>query len=716
MTTALFPVEFAGELEFDVVLEQIVPYCATEEAREQIRSLMPSSDRLALEHEWQRTDELLQTLLRGEGVPALAVGSGMKTILRRLSINDIVLEETQIQQIRGLAETYAQVYRYLFQRQDACPALYGEFAEQQPEPVIVTEIDKIIDERAEVRANASKALSDIRRQLASKRKQADRLFYKAVRSLEADNMLADFRESVKDNRRVLAVLPVYKNRVKGIFHGSSAKHSVMFVEPSGAVEVNNDVARLIDDERREIRKILRELCRFLLGYIEPLQMFDKRLVALDVVRAKAQWAQHMKAVIPLLPPQQQIIHCIDAFHPVLRQHNKSLGKDTVPLSMTLEPEKRVVVISGPNAGGKSIALKTIGLLSVMLQAGIPIPVDPRSQWCIFDRVMGDIGDHQSIENELSTYSSRLTKMVSFLKHSDERTLLLIDEFGSGSDPDLGSSLAAVCLKEVHNAGCFAIVTTHFNNIKALASDMNGAVNAAMAFHRKTFRPLYQLRIGNPGSSYTFEVAENVGIPTALIERARTGVNDMVNSINSLLVELQDEKQSLESKADELAERLQLMTANQRKQNMVITELEQKVEKQRKMNEDQSDALIWGKRFKQLNDAWVKNPSKESKSNVGGRFWKMMKEASAKHESLEEEKRKKDSSDLSKRMQKLLSAPLVVGDKVSIIDTSLSGVIEEIKNERYIVKMGLMSTSVGREKLIPVIKNSRSKKSKKNDKT
>ncbi len=708
----MFPADFARELEFDEVLEQIVPHCATEEARTGIRALTPTSNRTELEHEWQRTDELLQVLLRGESVPALAVGNGIKTILRRLSINNIVLEETQIQLIRGLAETYSTVFRYLFQRKEECPALYGEFALQQPEPAIVTEIDKIIDERAEVRANASKELADIRRKLAAKRKQADRLFYKAVRSLEANNMLADFRESVKDNRRVLAVLPTYKNRVKGIFHGTSAKHSVMFVEPSAAVDVNNDISKLIDDERREIRKILRDLCRILQGYLHPLTQFDEKLIALDVVRAKAQWAESMEAVIPMVSSTNSVINCMDALHPVLSRHNNALGKKTIPLTLTMEPEQRVLVISGPNAGGKSIALKTVGLLSVMLQSGIPIPVHPRSEWCVFGKIMGDIGDHQSIENELSTYSSRLTKMVRFLERADAHTLLLIDEFGSGSDPDLGSSLAAVCLQEVHTSECFAIVTTHFNNIKALASNMEGAVNAAMAFHRSTFRPLYQLRIGNPGSSYTFEVAENVGLPAPLIERAREGVNDMVNSINRLLVELQDEKQSLESTAQDLAEKVEEMKVKERKQNSVIADLETKMEKQRKMNESQSDVLIWGKRFKQLNDSWVKNPSKENKRNVGGRFWKMMKEASAKSELLEEEKRKDEATKASKRLKRLLAQPLKVGDKVKIIDTNLTGVVEEIKNDKFLVKMGLMSTSVQRNKIIPVGKKKPSKRVKK----
>jgi DNA mismatch repair protein MutS2 len=302
--------------------------------------------------------------------------------------------------------------------------------------------------------------------------------------------------------------------------------------------------------------------------------------------------------------------------------------------------------------------------------------------------------------------------VVFLERANENSLLLIDEFGSGSDPDLGSSLAAVYLQEVHDSECFAIVTTHFNNIKALASNMDAAVNAAMAFHRSTFRPLYQLRIGNPGSSYTFEVAENVGLPAMLIDRARQGVNDMVNSINSLLVELQDEKQSLESTAEDLAEKVEQMKANQQKQNRVIADLEEKMDKQRKMNEDQSEILIWGKRFKQLNDSWIKNPSKENKRNVGGRFWKMMKESSAKSESLEEAKRQKEQTETSKRMKRLLNVPIAVGDKVKIIDTNLSGVVEAIKNDKYIVKMGLMSTSVQRNKIIPVGKKKPSKRAEK----
>ena len=714
--TALYPENFASELEFDVVLEQVVQHCATEDARSIIRQLKPSSDPKTLTYEWQRTDEILQVFLRGETLPALAVGSGMKTILNRLTINQIVLEEKQIQQIRGLAETYAYIHRYFFNRKDVCPVMYADFAGYQPEPTIVKEIDKIIDERGEVRGNASKALADIRRSLASKRKQADRLFYKVVRSMEADNMLADFRESVKDNRRVLAVIPAYKSRVKGIFHGSSAKHTVLFVEPSSVVEINNDITRLIDDERREIRKILQELCRFLQGYIEPLVAFDKRLVDLDVVRAKAQWAERMGGVIPQVDIHERTIRCKDAFHPVLKQHNDAQGKPTVPLSLELTEEQRIIVISGPNAGGKSIALKTIGLLSLLLQSGIPIPVHPESQWCVFKQIMGDIGDHQSIENELSTYSSRITKMVRFLSASDEHTLLLIDEFGSGSDPDLGSSLAAVCLRDVHASQCLGIITTHFNNIKALASELPGAINAAMAFHRERFSPLYTLRLGSPGSSYTFEVAENVGLSKEIIGRAREGVNASVNAINSLLVELQDEKQRMQSKAEQLEEQVQDMRKRQEAQKKNIAELEEKVEKQRKMNEDQSDVLMWGKRFKQLNDAWVKNPTKDNKPNVGGRFWKMMKEASVKSQVEEEQKQKNEASKASKQLKRLLAQPLKIGDQVKIIDTNLSGVIEEIKNEKFTVKMGLMSTSVGREKLVPIIKRGRTKKKKKDDKS
>ncbi|MCC5918379.1 MAG: hypothetical protein JJU02_13750 [Cryomorphaceae bacterium] len=717
----IYPSLFQQELEFSAVQEQLRPYCATEEAKALIGELRPEADWPTLSIELKRTDELLQLLERGETAPSVATGS-MKKILHLLEIQNVVLDEKQIQQVRGLAETYENAFRYFFQRREICPRIYGEFAAHQPEPLIVKEIDQIIDERAEVRSNASKTLATIRRELATQRKQADRLFYKVARSLEAENMLADFRETVKENRRVLAILPTYKNRIKGIFHGSSAKQSVMFVEPAATIEINNSIAQLIDDERREIRKILQVLCRFLQGYLTPLRQFDTQLIAMDLLRAKAQWAVDSEALIPNIDPNNQHITCKDGYHPILRAHNRKLGKSTVPLNLELSPEKRLVVISGPNAGGKSIALKTIGLLSYMLQCGIPIPVHPESSWCVFLRIMGDIGDHQSIENELSTYSSRLKKMTRFLAEANEKTLLLIDEFGSGSDPDLGSSLAAVCLRKLHDAHCTGIVTTHFNNIKALAAELPGTVNAAMAFHRSTFRPLYTLNLGSPGSSYTFEVAESVGISPELIVLAKRGVNESVASINHLLVELQDEKQALQSATENLQSRVQQMQDNQRKQNVTIKKLEEKVEKQRRINQDMSDVLIWGKRFKQLSDAWIKNPTPENKRSIGGRFWKMMKERSSKSEAMEEEKDSAEKSKENKRLQRLLKMPIEVGDKVKIFESNLEGVVEEIKKDKYKVKMGLMSSTVQRSQIIPVVKrkkpnsqdgNSKKSESKKN---
>jgi DNA mismatch repair protein MutS2 len=703
MTSAhIYPENFLKDLEFDLVLQQIASLCATEAAAENTLNLKVQANTETLSYEWRRTNELLQIIEKGESIPALSVGKDIGKILKLLHIENIVLEETKIQQIRGLAENYAYVYKYFFQRKEECPTLFTELSHQQPEPSIVSEIDAIIDERAEVRTSASKELGVIRRELGFKRKQADRQFYRIVRQLEGDGMLADYRESVKDNRRVLAILPAHKNKVKGIFHGSSAKHTVMFLEPSATVEVNNEIAQLIDSERREVRKILQQLCAFLSLHLSALENFDRQLIALDAIRAKALWAEKNQACFPKINAgNNRRIFCKNAYHPVLKAHNQKQGKTTVPLQLEIDTEKRIIVISGPNAGGKSIALKTIGLLSALLQSGIPIPVHPDSQWCIFDSIMGDIGDHQSIENELSTYSSRLTKMRHFLQEADSKSLLLIDEFGSGSDPDLGSSLAATCLRKLHDARCFGIITTHFNSIKALAADLPGTKNAAMSFNRKNFTPLYTLQIGAPGSSYTFEVAERVGLSPEIINEAKEKVHESVSDINSLLISLQEEKQRMEENADSFQHKLQQLRIDKKKQDEVIAKLNEKVEKQRKMNESQSDTIIWGKRFMQLYQSWEKNPTPEAKRNVGGRFWKMMKEASSKNAELSEKQKQEEKKQASKKLRKLLSAPLNVGDKVKIIDTGLTGILKEIRKDKYTVNMGLMQSVLLREQIIPV---------------
>lgn len=693
-----YPDKLFAEIEFDHVREQVAGFAVTSHARKKLLNLFPNYSRMSLKVVLNEVNELLALYENYTSIPALSAAE-IDELVPRLRVKNSVLEVKDFMVIKDLVNSYNTVYIFFRKQKDFTPIIQKYFDYCQPNQALPDEIDRIFDRKGEVRSDASKELWEIRSNLQKKRAAADRIFYKSVKKYEEAGFLGQIHESVSEDRRVLAINASYKNQVKGIFHGSSAKNSLIFLEPLETIEINNEITLLIDEERREIMRILRHLTAFVAGFLTDILSMAKIMQTIDFINAKARYAYVEKAAMPNLS-SKPMIHLIGAINPVLRHFNRQRGKDVVAMEAELNEKQRLLVISGPNAGGKSISLKTIGLLQVMLQSGLLVPVNPRSTFGWFDSIMADIGDSQSIENELSTYSSKLAKMKHIIECADKNSLILIDEFGSGSDPELGSALAQVFLEELTSAGAKGVLTTHYNSIKALAGDLDGVTNASMQFNSQTFTPEYVLNIGTPGSSYTFEVAQRVGIAKRLISTAKAKLDIRTVAIDKLLVAVQSEKNKLTEVRESTQERLKELSALKDKQTGKISQLEEKLEKYRTQNQAQAETLNWGKRIENMATSYLKDPSPKKKKEITARFWQILTERSGIVEAEQKKEEKKENKRKAARLKKLLNMPVAVGDKVKLLQNNQPGQIQDIRKDKYlIVFSGNISTWVGREKFV-----------------
>jgi DNA mismatch repair protein MutS2 len=693
----IFPNDLLHSLDFQEVIEDIQARCSTLEAYEAIAAIQPFSETHSIEALLQETDECLQLFLRELPMPALSFELE-KSTLGLLKTTNATLDAEQFFELISLCDAYNNIYRYLKEQRLEAVSLFSIIEEDPTLPQINKSIELVFDNHKEVRSSASPELSRIRSELQKKRTAADRIFYRTRQKLASQGLLGDIDESVYDNRRVLAVQAAYKSQVHGIFHGSSNKHSLYYLEPSQCIEINNDIAHLIDEERREIRRILQQLTREIAQYQPQLVRFRLHLIRIDQIRAKALYAFRFDAIVPAINTEGNT-RLINARNPVLLLHNSRKGKETIPCSLDLQPQQRLLIISGPNAGGKSISLKTVGLIQAMLQSGIPVPLDPGSEVALVKQLLGDIGDSQSIENELSTYSSRLEKMKVFLERANKDALLLIDEFGSGTDPDLGSALAEEVLERLHSMEVRGVITTHYNRIKSLASTLEGAFNGNMAFDQVHFRPEYRLETGTPGSSYTFEVARRAGIEEGLIRSAKGRLEKDKVRLDGLLSGVQREKQILTQRRKQLTDELQALRQLKADQQQKINKLEDKVKKQGDVNELQSQHLMWGKRFSKFIQEWGKAKSKKAKKELTDRLVSFLTEQTGQAKRQNEKESLREKRREEERMKRLMAIPIVPGDEVRMMGTRQKGKVLSVKGQRYQVQFGNLMSTLDRDKII-----------------
>ena len=540
----LYPESAAVQLEFDKVKSLLAAHCKTEYAKSKAQNLRIHTRHEYISLELAQSHEYKLLLQQSQYFPNDFI-LNISNDIKLLGIPGATLSGEQFLQIRKLTENISNIFRWFdAERRVAYPALTKVIADTYYEKIIIELIDDILDEQAVVKDSASEALQKIRMSLYRRRNELRRVFEKVLAKLAKAGYSADIDESFSNGRRVVAVFSEHKRQIKGILHGESDSKKTAFVEPEETIELNNEIFSLESEERKEVQRILKELTSKLSVYASLLKTYFQIIGEFDFIKAKAKLALDVRGELPNLTDKANI-HLIDAYHPLLYLYNKSSNKKTIPVTLTLDDKKRILVISGPNAGGKTVTMKTIGLNQIMLQSGLLVPVHPTSQMGIFKQLFIHIGDTQSLEFELSTYSSHLLHMKYFIETANGRTLFFIDELGSGSDPNLGGAFAEVILEELSRKHAYGIVTTHYLNLKVMANHVQGIINGAMAFDEKNLQPLYKLIVGKPGSSYTFSIAERIGLPNQLIQRARKLVDDEHFKLDKLLNNTEQNLQELD---------------------------------------------------------------------------------------------------------------------------------------------------------------------------
>lgn len=693
------------DLEFKVITEWLEQFCIGKTAQSKIRRLTPSNNFNKLEFDLKQLNELRQIRIVNETFPAIDFEE-LDEELKLLGIQNAVISIEGFRRIYQASDLINRLLKFFEDRKNRYPLLELILDECVINEEINKSIDKVFDRGGNVKDDASVELAEIRQRIKVLRNQINRNFEKEMRKLLKDKLLGEVTEGYVSERRVLTVISSFKRKVPGNVHGSSKTGSLTYVEPIINVPLNNEMEFLLDDERKEIHRILRQLTKVISEYAPLIHAYQKSLVQFDFLNAKCKLALEMKAILPGLNRKVDF-EWVEAFHPILRKNNSLLGKETKPQRVMMNGNNRMLVISGPNAGGKSITLKTIGLLQLMLQSGLLIPVHENSKVCFFQQILSDIGDNQSIENELSTYSYRLQRMNHFLEVSNHRTLLLLDEFGTGSDPELGGALAEIFFEEIYNKSAFGVITTHYGNIKLKANVLKNAVNGCMLFDSDTLKPKYEFATGQPGSSFTFEVATMNGISNKIIETAKGLLDEKKVKLDRLLNDLQKEKNYLERLTKEHREAQD--NAEKARQTFVDRKerLEERLKSTQSVSETQNKQLVAGKKMLTFIEKFnVKSRKKDANNLLIEELRTFLRMEKSKTEIKIQQEKEKIPVKVSQKKQKKIEVvvdqyqqdKIIVGSSVQLISTRQKGTVESINGKQLTVIFDNLRMKVEREKL------------------
>ena len=512
------PEKALTDLEFTTVLQQLSQLAITSMGKESCLCLQPLENEQELILQLESVSEFTASFANENRIPNHGFDD-LTSEINLLKIENSVLELEGFRRIAAASDIINILLKFFKKFKEYYPRLFEQSTDIEITKDLIIAINNVIDRFGEVRNDASPELFQIRKSIQTVRSKIGQSFQRALSQYTTADYLDDIKESVVENRRVLAVKAMHRRKVKGAIMGSSKTGSIVYIEPETTLQHTRELNNLQFEETDEIKRILLALTQYLQPYRPLLIQYQKYLILIDTYHARAKYAESTNSILPKINSNRELT-LVNAFHPLLYLSNKKEGKTTFPQDIILTKEQRIIVISGPNAGGKSITLKTVGLLQLMLQTGMLIPVHEQSTVCFFDQIITDIGDNQSIENHLSTYSYRLKNMKYFIRKCNKNTLFLIDEFGTGSDPELGGALAESFLEEFYNREAYGIITTHYSNLKVLANELPNMSNANMQFDNRTLEPIFNLILGEAGSSFTFEVAQKNGIPYSLINRAK----------------------------------------------------------------------------------------------------------------------------------------------------------------------------------------------------
>ncbi len=687
----IYPKNLPEQVDFNYILQRVHDYCYSAKAKQMAGDLSPSDSFSLIRLQLTETNEFLLAIHKGDPL-YVSNFPDIEKELQLLSIENSVLSTLQMTYIRRAVIMTNELIRFFNDKESIYPYLKKRTDFLEEDKFIVLAINEVIDPEGVVKDDASPLLASIRNELQTNRKTVDRIYRVHIQRLRKLGHLADFEESFVNGRRVLGVLAEHKRETKGIILSQSSTGKITFIEPQNVIELNNDRLELEEEEKKEIYRILKELTALIQPYHGILSDYFKTLIDFDLIHAKARLAKELNATMPQLIKSGHSIHLVNAFHPVLYLQNKAERRDTEPITCRFTETERIMVISGPNAGGKSITLKTIGLLQIMLQCGLLVPASAKSEMSIKKCIFGDIGDNQSIEDGLSTYSSRLLKMKYFLEKTNADTLFLIDEFGTGSDPDMGGALAEVILDKLNDAGAQGVVTTHFTNLKILATNKEGIFNACMLFNSKTLKPLYQLQIGEPGSSFTFEVAEKIGLSVEFITEAKEKLSTEKVYMDKLLNKLQAEKNVIARLRKDLQKQMSKTTAEKREFQELSEKATESLFRENKDRAEKQKLMDYGRKLEQLTSEWEES---KNKKDVIAKFVKLA--GFERHKKKVKEEFEKTEQFKAVKLAKI-KAKVAVGSKVRMLNSRELGIVKEIKLNRAIVAFGNVVMNVGLEKL------------------
>jgi DNA mismatch repair protein MutS2 len=701
------------DLEFDLVIDNIVSNCVSSLGKTKAKSIRPSTDFNDIDFSLNLVSEYLSSIENDNTFPNHFFES-ISSEIKIIQISNSQLEIESFRKIKTVVDLTLLHIKFLKKFKTYYANIFQLVKDLSVCKEIINEINSIIDKYGFIKDNANNELLNIRNNINQTKSKIRQSFSTALNSCNSNGYLDEIKESLIDNRRVLAVKAMYRRKVKGQMMGSSKTGSIVYIEPQETLTQSRKLQDLLYDESQEIKKILRDLTAFHLPYIDVLSDYQNYLTEIDLISAKSKYAFLINGIKPNLT-SKRTTSLIKAYHPLLLISNKNSNLKTYPQTVSLEIENRILVVSGPNAGGKSITLKTIGLLQVMLQAGILIPVHHSSEMCVFKNVISDIGDNQSIENQLSTYSYRLKNMNSFLKKCNSETLFLIDEFGTGSDPELGGALAEIFLEVFYERKSFGVITTHYSNLKLLANELPHMSNANMEFNHKTLEPTFNLVLGQAGSSFTFEVAQKNGIPYSLINKAKKKIERGKVRFDATIAKLQKQRLELDKTTDSLKIEEDKFRKENQKLNATNDKIKSKLINYQELFDSNQRMITVGNKLNDISERYFNSGKKRvlvsellklvdtlnsKRKNINFSKAKIKRKKNKKTKEILETELKKIRSE-KKREKKSNKKSIVnfkIGDKVKIEGSSTVGVIDSIEKNKAVINYDTFTTQTNLSKL------------------
>ncbi|WP_285057568.1 endonuclease MutS2 [Pedobacter ginsengisoli] len=693
----LYPENCLERLGFNEIKQLIHQHCLSPMGQQMVGKMqvMTKFDQI---NKFLRQTYEFKSILQNQEPLQISTFFDIKTLAEKIRVEGTYLVEEELHQMYASLQTVFSVLRFFDERKEIYPNLEALFEHLPVEKNILKKIEAVLDPKGKIKPNASPLLQQIIGDIAKGeqdvRKRMDSIYKQAV----ASNWVADGSLTIRDGRMCIPVLAENKRKLRGFVHDESASGQTVYIEPEEVFALNNKLRDLEFDKRREVIRILIALTNDLRPYTPLLLSYHGFLTKLDFVRAKALFAIDVQADMPVLlnEPKTKLVN---ATHPLLYLSFKEDGKTVVPLNAHLNENLRILVVSGPNAGGKSVCMKTVGLLQVMVQSGLLIPVHESSEVGVFDQIFADIGDDQSIESDLSTYSAHLTKMRYFVAHATPKSLVLIDEFGTGTDPQFGGPMAEAVLEVLNNKKVRGVITTHYSNLKLFAGNTPGLENASMLFDNDRMKPMYVLEIGKPGSSYAFEIAQNIGLQKEVLElaRAKTGTNQ--NRIDSLLVDLEREKKQIHDTKVHLANqqnKVKNLVAENEKLKLFLDENKKVLIKEAKLEAQNiiknANKLVENTIAEIKETKADKTVAKELRQNLQ----KQLVQHQVKEEPVKAEP------------VKPVNTPIEVGDWVQLNNSETTGQVLEINRDNLVVALGDLR-SVLKKNRVQKISNKQAKK-------